>query len=196
MSAATFELRGTARALADALGDRLTVDDLYASGASLYDALVRSDTSEIAQMVAAARHLRGDVLDLGCGSGRLTLPFLSRGRRVVAIDLSPSMVDVLRAKARTLPARLAELLETAAADMAALDLGDRRFDVVLLGTTSVTLLSDADRERTFAAVRECLSEQGRFLVSTLDVDPAQVGTSSRSRSRPFATSTGSTPSRR
>ena len=170
----SVELHGTARVLADALGERLPVDDIYASGAGLYDALTRSDTSELAQMIAATRHLRGDVLDLGCGSGRLTLPFLARGRRVVALDLSEPMVAVLRAKAATLPPRLGERLETVVGDMAALDLG-RRFDAILLGTTSITLLSDDDRSRTLAAVRAHLTDAGRFLVSTLDVTADAAG---------------------
>jgi SAM-dependent methyltransferase len=39
---------------------------------------------------------RGDVLDAGCGAGRLALPLLERGVPVVGLDISPILVDVCR----------------------------------------------------------------------------------------------------
>jgi SAM-dependent methyltransferase len=39
-----------------------------------------------------------DVLDLGCGTGSLSLLALDAGHRVTAVDLSPEMVDRARAK--------------------------------------------------------------------------------------------------
>jgi ubiquinone/menaquinone biosynthesis C-methylase UbiE len=40
------------------------------------------------------------VLELGCGHGDLTLQLLERGANVVAIDISPGMVDVTRERAK------------------------------------------------------------------------------------------------
>jgi ubiquinone/menaquinone biosynthesis C-methylase UbiE len=40
----------------------------------------------------------GDVLDIGCGTGSLSLLLAQRGHRVVGIDLSPNMVDHARRK--------------------------------------------------------------------------------------------------
>ena len=39
---------------------------------------------------------RGDVLDAGCGAGRLALPLQRGGLRVVGVDISPTLVDVCR----------------------------------------------------------------------------------------------------
>jgi ubiquinone/menaquinone biosynthesis C-methylase UbiE len=50
------------------------------------------------------------VLELGCGQGDLTLQLLERGAEVVAIDISPGMVDVARGRVeRFLPGAPAEL---------------------------------------------------------------------------------------
>ncbi len=50
-----------------------------------------------AAVIAEARLETGvRVLDLGCGSGDLTLHLLATGAEVVALDLSPGMVDVAR----------------------------------------------------------------------------------------------------
>jgi SAM-dependent methyltransferase len=44
----------------------------------------------------ALRYVRGRVLDVGCGAGRVALELQARGRDVVAIDPSPGAVDVAR----------------------------------------------------------------------------------------------------
>src|SRR5438874_1693788 len=41
----------------------------------------------------------GRLLDLGCGTGRLLVPFAQRGSFVVGVDLSPEMLAVARARA-------------------------------------------------------------------------------------------------
>lgn len=38
-------------------------------------------------------------VDLGCGSGRLSIPLARQGATVTAVDLSPKMIDLLRASA-------------------------------------------------------------------------------------------------
>ena len=62
-----------------------------------------------------------DVLDLGCGAGRLAHALAARGHRVVAVDQSPEMLACV------------EGCETVRADAAALDLG-RRFGGVVLAS--------------------------------------------------------------
>lgn len=46
----------------------------------------------------AGEAARGDVLDFGCGTGRVGLAFAPLARRVVFADASPAMLDVLREK--------------------------------------------------------------------------------------------------
>lgn len=52
-----------------------------------------------------ARH----VLDVGCGSGPLFAPLVSRGIRVTAIDPAPNMVELARAEAVRLPDGMVEV---------------------------------------------------------------------------------------
>jgi SAM-dependent methyltransferase len=66
-----------------------------------------------------------DVLDLGCGTGSLSLLALEAGHRVVGVDLAPSMVAEARAKCVGRPARFE------VGDAADPPLADGRFDVVL-----------------------------------------------------------------
>jgi len=67
-----------------------------------------------------------DVLDLGCGTGSLSLLAAERGHRVTGVDSSPAMVDLARAK---LAGRDAAFL---VGDAAAPPVGEQRFDAVLV----------------------------------------------------------------
>lgn len=68
----------------------------------------------------------GDVLDLGCGTGSLSLLASEQGHRVTGVDLSPAMVTLAREK---LAGRDAVFLVD---DAAAPPVGEQRFDAVLV----------------------------------------------------------------
>ena len=46
----------------------------------------------------AAKEAEGRVLELGCGSGRLTIPIALQGSEIVGVDLSPAMLEPLGPK--------------------------------------------------------------------------------------------------
>lgn len=62
---------------------------------------------------AALAHLQGEVLDLGCGLGNLTLAMAARGARVTAIDACAKAVESLQARV----ARLGLAVEASTADL-------------------------------------------------------------------------------
>lgn len=63
--------------------------------AALYDLEYTGHDEDIAWYVSLAASTPGPILELGCGTGRLTLPLAESGRDVDGIDLSPSMLDGL-----------------------------------------------------------------------------------------------------
>ncbi|MFF1442632.1 class I SAM-dependent methyltransferase [Streptomyces sp. NPDC058295] len=82
---------------------------------------------------AWARRLRAwlpergcDLLDLGCGTGSLSLLAAEQGHRVTGVDLSSAMIDLARAK---LAGRDAVFL---LGDAAAPPVGEQRFDTLLV----------------------------------------------------------------
>jgi ubiquinone/menaquinone biosynthesis C-methylase UbiE len=69
------------------------------------------------------------VLDLGCGTGVVTLAAAERGFRVVGVDHSPEMIEIARRKVDA--AGLAERVELEAGEADRLRFGDGEFDGVL-----------------------------------------------------------------
>jgi tellurite methyltransferase len=74
----------------------------------------------------ALSYLKGDVLDLGCGLGNLSLQAARRGHKVVAVDGSPTAVSRIRADAgrEKLPVQVIQ------ADIEQWSI-DRRYDTIV-----------------------------------------------------------------
>lgn len=70
-----------------------------------------------------------DVLEIGCGDGRLTWRYAGRARSVLALD--PNQVRIEQAT-RSTPAALRSKTTFRVADIATFDLAAKRFDVGLL----------------------------------------------------------------
>lgn len=160
-------LTGSALEAVRDLGDRAVLCDLYDRlGAGIYHDTGILDDSEIRELVRLVRGRPGRILELAAGSGRLTVPLLRMGYEVTALELSPGMADLLRAHAAG--NRSAERLRVVEADMSDFDL-DRRYETVVLGTSSVSLLDADQRAGLLAAVRRHLTTDGVLLISIADV---------------------------
>ncbi|WP_019066208.1 class I SAM-dependent methyltransferase [Streptomyces hokutonensis] len=96
-----------------------------------------------------------DVLDLGCGTGTLSLLAAEQGHRVTGVDLSPAMIDLARAK---LAGRDAAFL---VGDAAAPPVGEQRYDVVLVRHVLWTL---PDPARVLRHWRGLLRPGGRLVL--------------------------------
>ncbi|AOR35202.1 SAM-dependent methyltransferase [Streptomyces fodineus] len=96
-----------------------------------------------------------DVLDLGCGTGSLSLLAAEQGHRVTGVDASSAMVERARAK---LAGRDAVVLR---GDAAAPPVGEQRFDVVLVRHVLWTLPRP---ERVLRRWRDLLRPGGRLVL--------------------------------
>ncbi|MFF8907563.1 class I SAM-dependent methyltransferase [Streptomyces olivaceoviridis] len=96
-----------------------------------------------------------DVLDLGCGTGSLSLLAVEQGHRVTGVDRSPAMAERARAKLAGRPAAIL------CGDAVAPPVGERRFDVVLVRHVLWALPDPAGVLRHW---RELLRPGGRFVL--------------------------------
>jgi SAM-dependent methyltransferase len=159
-------LVSAAQAAAAALGGSALPCDLYDEvGSAIYHDITLGDDSELREILALLRSApAGPVLELAAGAGRMSLPIAAGGRSVTALDASPSLLRTLAERLPALVPPARDRLATVVGDMADFDLG-RRFAVVLLGSTSITLLSPGQRQGLYRCVRAHLEPGGIFLVT-------------------------------
>lgn len=98
--------------------------------AQLYDQIAPHDWDE-PDYLALAAVVDGEVLELGCGTGRILLPLAQAGHRVVGLDRSEAMLAQLGERLASLPVPVRERVTLVCADAADFDL-DRCFSLVLL----------------------------------------------------------------
>lgn len=107
--------------------------------------------------------LPGQVLELGCGTGRITLPVARAGARVVGVDRSAAMLD--RARARVRRGRLGRRVRLARADIRRLPFEDRSFPLVMAPYGILqSLIRDRDLTDTLASVHRVLEPGGAFAI--------------------------------
>ena len=96
------------------------------------------------------------ILELGCGTGRLTRHLLDNGHAVTAVDNSPEML-----------AHVPEGANKVCGDIARLALG-RTFDVVLLASNLINVGDASMRKALLEACRRHLAPRGELLFQRFD----------------------------
>ncbi|MGY1454729.1 class I SAM-dependent methyltransferase [Streptomyces sp. SS8] len=114
----------------------------------VYTRLPAGDEPDV---VASAVPAGASLLELGCGTGRVTHPLLERGFAVTAVDESPRMLEHVRG-ARTVCSPI-ETLEL-----------DERFDAVLLSSFLVHAGDVRVRDALLRACRRHVADDGCVLI--------------------------------
>ena len=140
-------------------------DEFYRDPA-IYDIEYRKLTEDIDHYTRLARE-SGEVLELGCGTGRLTLPMARTGARMVALDLSSAMLGRLREK---LAAEDDLDVTVVHGDFRTLDV-EGTFPLVTLPFNAIHHLFDAAEVlELFHRVQDHLQAGGRFALDMLVPD--------------------------
>jgi SAM-dependent methyltransferase len=131
---------------------------------SIYEPLPEALAGDIAFYADLARRGGGRVLEIGCGTGRVTLALAAAGFDMVGIDLSEEMLAQARAKRAALPAAAASRIDLVRADMRDFALGQNFATIILPFRTFHLLLSEADQRRCLAAIARHLGPGGHVAI--------------------------------
>ncbi len=155
----------------------LGATSLYARPA-YYDKIYRNRRTDVQFYVDTIAAKPGPVLELGAGSGRVSLALARVGIRVTAVDSSREMLDSLRARLAVEPVAVQRRVKVEQGDMRALDLGATYRWVIAPFNTVLHLYTADDVRGFFETVKRHLKPRGELLfdyatprVRDLAVDP-------------------------
>ncbi|HAH31355.1 MAG TPA: class I SAM-dependent methyltransferase [Elusimicrobia bacterium] len=140
--------------------------EVYWDGAH-YDADNASIQTDIPFYIKEAKKAGGPVLELACGTGRLTIPIALAGVDITGVDISQPML--LRAREKAVKAGVkAGFIK---ADIRFFRL-KKKFKLIFIPFNSMQHLHDrVSLERFFERVRAHLSPGGRFIVDVFNPNP-------------------------
>ncbi len=127
----------------------------------LYQEHHRSYLQDIPFWLALAKRHPGPILELGCGTGRLTLPLARAGHSVLGLDRDAGMLAIL---SHQLPPALNGRLHILQADMASFGFG-QRFSLILLPCNTFSTLDPHARRSCLEHVLFHLQPGGVFATS-------------------------------
>jgi SAM-dependent methyltransferase len=127
----------------------------------LYDAIAPADAAMESFYSDEARRRGGRVLELACGSGRLTIPLARACSQVVGGDASPAMLA--RARRHAAEAGL-DNVDFVPLDMRDFSIEGDRFSAIVLAANSILHLhTNEDLVGLFSSVARHLEPHGTFL---------------------------------
>ena len=145
----------------------------YDGWADVYDSIYAYVREDIPFYVQEAMRSGGPVLELGCGTGRVTVPIAKSGVDSVGLDNSEGMLEIARSKARLLETGQGKI-DLRSGDMRDFSLG-RTFPLAIIPFRGfLALLSVEDQVRCLTIIREHLEPDGRLIFNIFVPDPQML----------------------
>ena len=150
----------------------------YAVVARFYDLEYADDNDDLPFYLNLARRLKGPILEVGVGTGRVAIALARAGHTVVGIDTSDEMLAIAKAK---LKGALAKKVRLENADARTLKMSER-FDLIIIAANSFAhFLTESDQQQALTSLKNHLSDTGPLVIAlqnpyvwALDNEPDRV----------------------
>lgn len=145
--------------------------------AEFYDLEFATREIEIPFFRKAARNAAGPVLEVACGTGRITLPLARDGVDITGLDISRPMLEQARRKSTEEGLKI-DWIEQ---DCRKIDL-PRKFALILSATNAMQHLLDVESVCAFLqSARRALEPGGELILDVFNPDPAKLARTSSER---------------
>ena len=133
--------------------------------ADFYDDYYGRNVGDISFWVDQCKDKKS-ILEVACGTGRITIPIIESGKKVFALDYSQAMLDILKEKA-DVKGYNEDNIEIFCQDMRDMKF-DKKFDIILITSNSVNHLEKTeDFERMLNSVYGLLEDKGLLIFDAL-----------------------------
>lgn len=118
-----------------------------------------SKRKDIAFYTDYFRNFKGKILEIGAGTGGITIPLLKKGLNLTALDISPAMLEILRAKVKEedLSVRVIR------GDIKKLNSKDKFDAVIITFRPFQHLYSVADQVNALISIKKILKKGGTLI---------------------------------
>ena len=139
-------------------------DLIYDAG--IYDAMNTSTDDLPFYKRWLPKNKEANILELCCGTGRLTIPIAKDGYQVTGVDITPSMLQQAKTKAKNEGLKI-KFIE---ADIRTLHLPEK-YDLIFIPFNSIHhLYTNQSLFQAFSAVKKHLKNNGLFLLDCFNPD--------------------------
>ena len=153
--------------------------DPYLAFVGFYDEWTKDVEGDVDFYVSRALEVKGPVVELGAGTGRIAIPTAQAGQSLIAVDLSTGMLT--EARKRAAEAGVADRITFVEADMMDFVAGDPVELVTIPYRSFLHMPSTEDQLACLASVNRSLVPGGRLILNMFVPDPAFVAGQDRRR---------------
>jgi SAM-dependent methyltransferase len=140
----------------------------YRDTARFYDAFTELPDETL--YLELAKRFGSPILELACGTGRITFLLAEAGHEIAGIELSPEMLEIAREKLQQLPEDIQSRVSLKQGDITNFQL-DKEFPMVIIPWSFKYLLTTGDQLACLRQVRRHLADDGAFI---LDLYPREI----------------------
>jgi len=138
----------------------------YKTTAKYYDSdnkdLLKDDIDFYIQY---ADELKGNILELGCGTGRITIPLARAGHKVWGLDVSQPMLEVFAEKLRSESETIVNNLHVLPGDMRDFSLNEKFKLIFIPFRTFQNLITEEEQQNCLKCCHQSLEDDGLFIVN-------------------------------
>ncbi len=142
----------------------LDKNDQYQEFSAFYDIYVGTWLDDLSIYLEYARRSQSPMLEIGAGSGRLTIPFAQAGVSIVAVDISPSMLTILESRLSSETAEVKRRINVIEADARQLNLGVHYDLIIVPFYTFNYFLTPQDQNAVLRSFSRHLCHHGYLLI--------------------------------
>jgi SAM-dependent methyltransferase len=142
------------------------ITNLCVNTANLYDLDQRDNLiADIPFYLDYAKKYNGLVLELGCGTGRVSLELAKAGHSITGLDLSEKMLEIFRNKVKILPDDLQNRIEIINGNMSNFNI-DKKYSLIIAPFRVFQLLTkDTDIKNCLNCIKKHLDSNGVFIIN-------------------------------